>query len=153
MEEKVLSVTIRYRSEYGESPPDKTIVGTLPLTHDDLPVLSFSQRKFIGWVYINSDGHESALSERMIVSKDWLIPINVKNNEYYVIFTAKWVNDRKSLTGDIYEGDYNVTPKVTPQSLPTAEKFMEQDVLVKSIPYYDVSNTAGGSSVYIGSEL
>lgn len=49
-----------------------------------------------------------------------------------------------------YEGEYEVTPKVESQSLPTAEKYLLQDVLINSIPRYDVSNTSGGKTVYIG---
>lgn len=48
-----------------------------------------------------------------------------------------------------YEGSYEVTPSVEAQSLPTAEKYMKKDVNVLAIPYFDVSNPAGGSTVYI----
>lgn len=48
-----------------------------------------------------------------------------------------------------YEGSYEVTPSVEAQTLPTAEKYMKKDVNVLAIPYFDVSNTAGGSTVYI----
>lgn len=54
---------------------------------------------------------------------------------------------------DIYEGDYIVTPKVAQQTLPTAQKLMEADVLVKAIPFFNTSNTSGGSTVYIGNEV
>lgn len=52
-----------------------------------------------------------------------------------------------------YEGDYEVTPKVNAQTMPTKGKLMEEDVTVKSIPFFDVSNTSGGSTVYIGNEV
>ena len=52
-----------------------------------------------------------------------------------------------------YTGDYVVTPKVDEQILPTENKLMEDDVTIKAIPFYNVSNTAGGSTVYIGKEL
>lgn len=52
-----------------------------------------------------------------------------------------------------YTGSYQITPKVTEQRMPTAQKLMTQDVTVKAIPYYDVSNTSGGSTVYIAKEL
>ena len=52
-----------------------------------------------------------------------------------------------------YEGDYVITPKVEAQTIPTAQKFLTNDMTVKSIPRYDVSNTAGGTTVYIGKEL
>ena len=36
------------------------------------------------------------------------------------------------------------------QTLPTASKTMYTDVTVKAIPYYDVSNPSGGTTIYIG---
>lgn len=54
---------------------------------------------------------------------------------------------------NLYEGDYEVTPKVREQTLPTADKLLSEDLKIKEIPYFDVSNTSGGSTVYIGSEI
>ena len=152
---KNANVTILYKTEYGDQPANTSIMASNPLTHEYLPELVEKNYNFLGWVHINRYGHESSLSERMVVSTEWLVPIDVKANQYYVIFTAKWKNDNKTgiSSGEIYDGEYVVIPKVTEQSLPTAEKFMEDDVTIKSIPYFNVSNTAGGSSVYIGSEL
>lgn len=49
-----------------------------------------------------------------------------------------------------YEGEYTVTPSaIDTQVLPTANKFLEDDILVKSVPYYEVSNTQGGLTVSI----
>ena len=55
--------------------------------------------------------------------------------------------------GEPYEGPYDVTPKVTAQTLPTAKKLMREDVSVRAIPYFDVSNPAGGNTVYIANEV
>ena len=52
-----------------------------------------------------------------------------------------------------YEGEYEVTPKVAEQTLPTAQKLLEEDVHIKKIPYFEVSNTSGGNTVYIGNEV
>lgn len=52
-----------------------------------------------------------------------------------------------------YEGEYEVTPKVSEQTLPTAQKLMSDDVTIKSIPFFNVGNTSGGSTVYIGNEV
>lgn len=52
-----------------------------------------------------------------------------------------------------YSGEYEVTPEVEQQVLNTAQKFLEADVTIKEIPYSETSNTAGGSTVYIGKEL
>lgn len=54
------------------------------------------------------------------------------------------------LTGDIYRGAYEVTPKTTGQTLPTKSKVMADNVNVYAIPYFEVGNVSGGSTVYIG---
>lgn len=53
----------------------------------------------------------------------------------------------------VYEGTYEVTPATTQQALNTAQSYMESDVLIKEITYRETTNTAGGSTVYIGKEL
>lgn len=55
--------------------------------------------------------------------------------------------------GEIYQGDYTVTPKTEKQTLQTREKILTENVEILSIPYFDVSNDKGGSTVYIGSEV
>lgn len=57
--------------------------------------------------------------------------------------------------GDLpaYTGAYDVVPKVTQQTLPTANKRMTRDVTVMKIPYYEVSNEEDGQTVYIGKEI
>lgn len=52
-----------------------------------------------------------------------------------------------------YEGDYEVTPKVEGQELKTMHKYMTQDVTVHAIPFFEVSNTSGGNTVYIANEI
>ena len=54
---------------------------------------------------------------------------------------------------EYYEGDYVITPKVDVQTVATAQKTMTSDLTVKAIPFYDVSNLAGGKTIYIGSEV
>lgn len=51
-----------------------------------------------------------------------------------------------------YTGDYTVVPKVTEQVLPTKDKRMIDNVTVKEVPVYKVSNNAGGITVYIARE-
>lgn len=51
---------------------------------------------------------------------------------------------------EYYDGAFDVIPDVSSQRLETAEKYMRSDVTIQAIPYFDVSNTAGGSTVYIG---
>lgn len=50
---------------------------------------------------------------------------------------------------DKYEGEYEVTPKIEAQTLPTARKYLTKDVLVNKIPYAEVSNNANGTTVTI----
>ena len=52
-----------------------------------------------------------------------------------------------------YTGSYEITPKVDAQTMPTAQKFMNEDVTVKAIPFFDVSNDAGGNTIFIASEV
>lgn len=59
-----------------------------------------------------------------------------------------------SNVGPIYDGTYSVTPSVyEAQVLGTAGKYLEEDVNVKKIPYFETSNTSGGNTVYIGTEV
>lgn len=52
-----------------------------------------------------------------------------------------------------YEGDYEVTPSLSEEiKLETAKKLMTDNVTVKKIPRYDVSNEAGGTTVYIATK-
>ena len=53
----------------------------------------------------------------------------------------------------VYDGPYEAVPKVTAQTLPTAKKLMRDDVSIRAIPYFDVSNSAGGNTIYIANEV
>ncbi len=71
------------------------------------------------------------------------------------------VNKEKLLTGhallnteyEVYSGDYNITPKIEPQVLGTFDKLMTQDMTVKAIPYYSVSNEHNGETIIIGGNV
>lgn len=52
-----------------------------------------------------------------------------------------------------YTGEYEITPKVSKQIVPTKGKVMQNDLTVNSVPFFDVGNTSGGSTVYIASEI
>lgn len=49
-----------------------------------------------------------------------------------------------------YTGEYLVTPTGEDQTLPTANKHLLEDVVVQQIPFAEVSNTSGGTTVTIG---
>lgn len=51
---------------------------------------------------------------------------------------------------DDYIGPYDVTPNVSPQSLDTADKHLADNVIIKAIPYYEVSNSHNGKTIIIG---
>lgn len=52
-----------------------------------------------------------------------------------------------------YTGPYEVVPKVNSQTLSTARKMLRDDITVREVPYYEVSNQFGGNTVYIAKEL
>lgn len=55
--------------------------------------------------------------------------------------------------GELYEGDYAVTPKIDAQTMPTKDKYLIDDVTIKPIPIFEVSNNSGGNTVYIAKEM
>lgn len=48
-----------------------------------------------------------------------------------------------------YEGDYEVTPKVEAQTMPTKNKLLIDDMTIKGIEIHRVKNSSGGTTVYI----
>lgn len=52
-----------------------------------------------------------------------------------------------------YTGEYSVTPSAdSAQTLETAQKYMGDNVTVEKIPYYEMDNASGGTTIYIGSD-
>lgn len=51
---------------------------------------------------------------------------------------------------DDYVGPYDVIPNVSQQSLDTADKHLADNVTIKAIPYYEVSNSQNGKTIIIG---
>lgn len=55
---------------------------------------------------------------------------------------------------EVYSGSYEVTPQTdSPIILETSDKVMSKNLTVKEIPFFSVSNPAGGNTVYIGNEI
>lgn len=52
-----------------------------------------------------------------------------------------------------YEGEYEVTPSTEQKVLETKQKFMDDDVTVRKIPFYEVSNATGGTTITIGKDV
>lgn len=54
---------------------------------------------------------------------------------------------------EIYKGNYNIIPKTEEeQQLETENKYLEKNIIVSKVPYFEVSNIEG-TTVYIGSEV
>lgn len=50
-----------------------------------------------------------------------------------------------------YEGEYEVVSKIDwDETLDTAKKYLSRNIVVKAIPYAEVSNEYGGKTVTIG---
>lgn len=93
-----------------------------------------------------------------------IISVNNAQKQSIEIITRNAVEQKVNIEQDViivpvyedappYEGEYKVTPKVSEQTLPTAKKLLSEDVTIKEIPYFEVSNTSGGNTVYIGNEV
>ena len=54
---------------------------------------------------------------------------------------------------EYYDGSYAVTPDVQAQTILTAAKLMKDNLTVNAIPFFNVSNPAGGNTIYIGNEV
>lgn len=54
--------------------------------------------------------------------------------------------------GEEYTGPTTVTPSGSAQTLPTAHKYLAQDITVREIQRWDVGNSSGGKTVFIGEE-
>ena len=55
--------------------------------------------------------------------------------------------------GELYQGEYEIVPTVEGQTLETKDRVLIENIKILEIPFYNVSNTAGGSTVYIAKEL
>lgn len=57
-----------------------------------------------------------------------------------------------SATGraDAYTGDYKVTPQAfQTQTLETANKLLQKNIIIGEIPYYETENNSNGITAYI----
>lgn len=53
-------------------------------------------------------------------------------------------------SGEKYKGNYVVVPKTEAQVLTTRQKYMTDNVTVKGVPCFEVSNNADGTTFIIG---
>lgn len=72
-------------------------------------------------------------------------------DEFKTYFGSYLENDDIIIDLDEYTGEYTVTPLPTmDQILRTRHKNLKHDIIIKPIPYVEVSNEAGGTTVIIG---
>ena len=80
--------------------------------------------------------------------------LNAIFGEEEALFHGAFSEIHEVTTGvEQYAGDYTVTPNVSGKTLSTKQKFLVEDITIRPIPYYEVSNTAGGDTVFIAKEL
>lgn len=51
-----------------------------------------------------------------------------------------------------YAGPYDITPLLSAQTLPTAKRLLQQNITIKKIPQYEVTNDSNGYTLIIGEE-
>lgn len=55
---------------------------------------------------------------------------------------------------DIYDGEYKIIPRIfEEQVLPTSNRVLKEDVVVKEVPFYETGNDSGGITAYIGKDV
>ena len=82
------------------------------------------------------------------------LPVKVEDNlENLATSVGEVQTVTKYIGGEVYEGNYEVTPKLEAQSLPTKNKVLTDDVTVKSIPIFRVTSPSGGTTLYIAKEM
>ena len=90
----------------------------------------------------------------LTVTQDSSVLLTVMEDDEITLTAENSVGQMQSAaTAPTYTGSYEVTPSGEQTVLETAQKTMQDDVTIHPIPYYDISNTAGGRTIYIGCEI
>lgn len=50
---------------------------------------------------------------------------------------------------DAYDGEYEFIPSIEQQTIHTAEKYVKEDIVIKAVPYSEVTNISNGKTVTI----
>lgn len=54
----------------------------------------------------------------------------------------------------VYDGTYEIIPKVSEaQILPTSNRVLKEDVMVREVPFYETGNDSDGMTAYIGKDV
>lgn len=83
-----------------------------------------------------------------ITASETVIPMSVNQNTEVVAMQISSCYIVQTV--DLYEGAYEVIPRLFLQSLDTSDKMLERDVTVHEIPISRASNPQGGQTVLIG---
>ena len=84
---------------------------------------------------------------RLTIGQDGLVPLTISPTEPLELTVSEGCG------GPVYphyKGPYQVTPSVASTVLATTDKVLDDDVTVHPIPFFRVSNPAGGNTCYIG---
>lgn len=103
-------------------------------------------RKIIG-ITVGTTINPDRLAEKLDVGSS--LPTVTEKDEGKILQVegGKWA--AKDLP--TYDGEFLVTPSAdSDQTLQTAGKYSKSNITVEKIPYSEVSNTAGGTTVIIG---
>ena len=76
--------------------------------------------------------------------------VHMEDNTSEYALDMRVVQQIEKPIGDPYEGDYNVKPNFSLQTLETKRKFLSEDITVEPIEVSRVSNPSGGKTIYIG---
>lgn len=84
---------------------------------------------------------------RLTVGQDGLVPLTITPTEPLELTISEGCGGPGY---PHYKGPYQVVPSVASTVLETTDKVLDDDVTVHPIPFFRVSNPAGGSTCYIG---
>ena len=88
---------------------------------------------------------------KLSINQRTKVSLNVRSSSRVTLRAVK-VND-VTMIPDNYTGEYVIESSTEEQTLLTSNKFLKDDVVVKSIPYDEVSNPSGGTTFYIGKDV
>ena len=77
--------------------------------------------------------------------------VDISDNQPITFTEDQYISVVISHDVDTYDGEYEVTPRPTQQTLETENRLMERNVSVLGIPYIMASNESGGYTVSIAS--
>lgn len=86
----------------------------------------------------------------MIVNNTLYVDLEMAVSKETVDLDLELGYNVSSIEGDIYDGEYMVSPSFEEQVLNTKNKVLTDDVTIGAINVSRISNPQGGNTVYIG---